>query len=407
MTRVDHLRDAVARWEPRLGALLDVDPATLDRAAAALAAASGPLAGLVFGVKDVIDVEGAPTRNGSAACAAAAPARRDASVVASLRGAGATCLCKTATTEFAFTDPTPTQNPFDPSRTPGGSSSGSGAAVGAGILDFALGTQTAGSLIRPAAYCGAVGFKPGRGALSTAGMTPLAPSFDMIGFIARDVATAAAAFAACGGAAPERSDLSRLRLGLPATDPATALAESVAGSIAGAAAALRDAGSSVKALAPAVDFAATIADHRTVMQAEAAAAHGARLAGAPLGPAFTEALRAGATVGAAERAETLGRLAATRDRFWRDSAGYDLLLAPPVPAPAPPRAAGTGYQHMLTVWTVFGGPLLCLPWGADEAGLPLSVMLAAPPGKEAALLGAGLVLERFAPPRPIPPSARG
>lgn len=403
--RATSLRAEVARREPALAALLDCDAAALDRAETDLASASGPLAGIVFGVKDVIDVKGAPTRNGSAACAGAAPAERDAAAVSALRAAGATFLCKTATTEFAFIDPAPTLNPYDPSRTPGGSSSGSGAAVGAGILDLALGTQTAGSLIRPAAYCGAVGFKPGKGALSTDGMTPLSPSFDTIGFIARDAGTAGDAFIACGGAAPAAPDMSRLCTGLPEADPAAPLSPAATRAVAGAAAALREAGAEARRLAHGIDLSAVVADHRIVMLAEAAALHGARLRDAPLGPAFAAALKAGAAIDAAERGAALRRLDDARARFWSAAEQYGVLLAPPVPAAAPPRDGGTGYQHMLTPWTVFGGPLLCLPWGADEAGLPLSVMLAAPPGAEAALLGAGLALAALAPPRPILPSA--
>lgn len=403
--RATSLRAEVARREPALAALLDCDAAALDRAETDLASASGPLAGIVFGVKDVIDVKGAPTRNGSAACAGAAPAERDAAAVSALRAAGATFLCKTATTEFAFIDPAPTLNPYDPARTPGGSSSGSGAAVGAGILDLALGTQTAGSLIRPAAYCGAVGFKPGKGALSSDGMTPLSPSFDTIGFIARDAGTAGDAFIACGGAAPAAPDMSRLCTGLPEADPAAPLSPAATRAVAGAAAALREAGAEARRLAHGIDLSAVVADHRIVMLAEAAALHGARLRDAPLGPAFAAALKAGAAIDAAERGAALRRLDDARARFWSATEQYGVLLAPPVPAAAPPRDGGTGYQHMLTPWTVFGGPLLCLPWGADEAGLPLSVMLAAPPGAEAALLGAGLALAALAPPRPILPSA--
>lgn len=403
--RATSLRAEVARREPALAALLDCDAAALDRAETDLASASGPLAGIVFGVKDVIDVKGAPTRNGSAACAGAAPAERDAAAVSALRAAGATFLCKTATTEFAFIDPAPTLNPYDPARTPGGSSSGSGAAVGAGILDLALGTQTAGSLIRPAAYCGAVGFKPGKGALSSDGMTPLSPSFDTIGFIARDAGTAGDAFIACGGAAPAAPDMSRLCTGLPEADPAAPLSPAATRAVAGAAAALREAGAEARRLAHGIDLSAVVADHRIVMLAEAAALHGARLRDAPLGPAFAAALKAGAAIDAAERGAALRRLDDARARFWSAAEQYGVLLAPPVPAAAPPRDGGTGYQHMLTPWTVFGGPLLCLPWGADEAGLPLSVMLAAPPGAEAALLGAGLALAALAPPRPILPSA--
>ena len=143
-----------------------------------LSVGNASLAGLTVGVKDIIDVAGLSTRNGSLTCRQAGPATADAEVVAALRNAGARIIGKTTTTEFAFTDPTNCRNPYDLRRTPGGSSSGSGAAVAAGMVDIALGTQTAGSLIRPAAYCGVVGFKPSYGVLPTVGVTPLAPSFD-------------------------------------------------------------------------------------------------------------------------------------------------------------------------------------------------------------------------------------
>src|SRR6056297_3231431 len=179
-------------WERRIGAFVSMAEDTT-------ITATGSLAGHVVAVKDVIDVAGLPTRNGSAACADSAPAPSDAPVVARLRAAGARILGKTVTTEFAFTDPTQCRNPYAPARSPGGSSSGSGAAVAAGLVDLALGTQTAGSLCRPAAYCGVVGLKPGYGCLSTQGVTPLAPSFDSVGVIARSVEIARAAFGVMTG----------------------------------------------------------------------------------------------------------------------------------------------------------------------------------------------------------------
>jgi len=156
----------------------------------------GPLTGLAVGVKDIIDVAGLATQNGSEACTHAEPAKDDSVAVARLRAAGADIIGKTTTTEFAFTDPTECRNPYDISRTPGGSSSGSGAAVAAGLVDLALGTQTAGSLCRPAAYCGVVGYKPSYGVLSTSGVTPLAPSFDTVGIIAATVEIATKCFQA-------------------------------------------------------------------------------------------------------------------------------------------------------------------------------------------------------------------
>ncbi|MDR3002886.1 MAG: amidase, partial [Acidovorax sp.] len=132
-------------------------------------AVSGPLAGLTFGVKDVMDVKGMPTRYGCEGLPET-PKDWDATVVAQLRAAGATPIGKTVTAEFAFVKPGPTRNPHSLEHTPGGSSSGSAAAVAAGMVDFALGTQTGGSMMRPAAYCGVVGFKPSFGLVHRQGM---------------------------------------------------------------------------------------------------------------------------------------------------------------------------------------------------------------------------------------------
>src|SRR5690606_39450743 len=146
----------------------------------------GPLAGLQFGVKDVINVRSMPTQHG-AALSAVEPARFDAACVAMLRAAGAHPVGKTVTAEFAVTAPGPTRNPWNLAHTPGGSSSGSAAAVAAGMVDFALGTQTGGSMIRPAAFTGIVGFKPSFGAIHRSGLFLLCDSLDTIGYFSRDL----------------------------------------------------------------------------------------------------------------------------------------------------------------------------------------------------------------------------
>ncbi|MPZ74809.1 MAG: amidase, partial [Nitriliruptorales bacterium] len=150
----------------------------------------GPLHGIPVGVKDIIDTADLPTRYGSSIYTGHRPAA-DAAVVARLRAAGAVVLGKTVTTEFALYSPGPTTNPHEPSRTPGGSSSGSAAAVGAGTVPLALGTQTAGSVVRPASFCGVVGVKPTFGAIPTDGVKPCSPTLDTVGVFARDVAGAA------------------------------------------------------------------------------------------------------------------------------------------------------------------------------------------------------------------------
>ena len=158
----------------------------------------GALAGLTLGVKDIIDVGGMPCEHGSPIHRGRRPST-DAALVAVLRSLGAAIVGKTATTELAFLSPALTRNPHDHARSPGGSSSGSAAAVAAGHVDAALGTQTAGSLLRPASFCGAVGFKPTHGLLSLSGVKSCAPSLDTIGWIAKDAATAARIFGALAG----------------------------------------------------------------------------------------------------------------------------------------------------------------------------------------------------------------
>src|SRR3546814_1289833 len=142
--------------------------------------------GLLFGVKDVIDVQGMPTACG-ASLAQTPLSVFDASCVAQLRAAGAVPIGKTVTAEYAFTTPGPTRNPWNPAHTPGGSSSGSAAAVAAGMVPMALGTQTGGSIIRPAAFNGVVGFKPSFGYVHRAGMTVLCDTLDTIGWFTREV----------------------------------------------------------------------------------------------------------------------------------------------------------------------------------------------------------------------------
>ncbi|HSD60121.1 MAG TPA: amidase, partial [Burkholderiales bacterium] len=147
---------------------------------------TGPLHGVPVGVKDVFDTADMPTENGSALDAGRTPSR-DATVVARLRAAGAVILGKTVTTEFATYTPGKTRNPHNPEHTPGGSSSGSAAAVAAGMVPLALGSQTNGSVIRPAAFCGVLGFKPTHGLISRHGMLGLSRSLDHVGLFARTV----------------------------------------------------------------------------------------------------------------------------------------------------------------------------------------------------------------------------
>ena len=174
--------DRIAVRDGAIGAFVHVAADSALKEAAA--GAQGRLAGIPFGVKDVLDTANMPTEHGSALYSGHVPPF-DAGSVARLRRAGAIVLGKTATAEFAGTAAPATCHPMDSGRTPGGSSSGSAAAVAAGMATFALGTQTGGSVLRPAAFCGVAGFKPTHGAWPVSGMLPAAHGFDAVGAIAR------------------------------------------------------------------------------------------------------------------------------------------------------------------------------------------------------------------------------
>ncbi|MFK7871216.1 MAG: amidase [Roseobacter sp.] len=365
-------------------------------------AETGPLDGLLIGVKDIIDVRGLPTRNGSAACADAMPAEHDAMVVRRLRGAGAQIIGKTTTTEFAFTDPTPCRNPHDLARSPGGSSSGSGAAVGAGVIDIALGTQTAGSLIRPSAYCGVVGFKPSAGLLPMDGVTPLARSFDTVGIIARNVSLAKRTFEVI---APRVASVDprdpKVICGLWNTD--VDVPSDWFQALVGARAALGSLSDVTHCTLP-CDLDRVVSAHRTVMCAEAFAAHHALLDDKAhlLQPKFRAGLEAGRDVDDSALSAAWRVLNDARVSFWNAMKHTNLILTLPVPEGAPLIDGTTGFQDWLTPWTVFGGPLICLPWGLDAVSRPRSVMLAAHPGQDLFVLAVAAQLEHHAPKIPAP-----
>ena len=192
---------AIAEARSRIAALDAGIEAWVKLVPDARGGAAGPLAGVPVGIKDIIDVAGLPTRYGAAAFAHRTPSR-DATVVSRLRAAGAAVIGKTHTTQFAYLDTAPTRNPWKRDHTPGGSSSGSAAAVASGMVPLALGTQTVGSGPRLAAYCGIVGLKASWGRVSTAGVIDLARSFDHVGVLCRSVLDAATALGVIAGPDP-------------------------------------------------------------------------------------------------------------------------------------------------------------------------------------------------------------
>lgn len=359
-----------------------------------------PLHGVPVAIKDVIDVAGWPTVAGSRTRATSGPAMLDATVVAQLRAAGAVVVGKAHTTEFAYFDgPPPTRNPHDLARTPGGSSAGPAAVVAAGMVPLSLGTQTAGSVSRPAAYCGIAAFKPSTLSWPSSGVVPFAPSFDTVGLFAYRVADVGIAARALlqpfqhpglGSAAA----VEPARLGL-VEDPLLDLGTpAVRASLHQAVEALKAGGARVETCRSPVAFADVVAWHTTVTEFELARAQGQLLA-APDGD-VTAALRAavarGRAIEDARYHQALRALAAARARFWAACAQFDALLFPAAPDVAPV-GTRTGDPRFIIPFTALGGPIVSVPVGFDR-GMPLGIMLLAAPGRDARLLD---VAEQIAP----------
>jgi aspartyl-tRNA(Asn)/glutamyl-tRNA(Gln) amidotransferase subunit A len=348
----------------------------------------GPLHGIPVAVKDVIDVRGLPTRANSASRAEIAPATADATVVAHLRAAGAVILGKVHTTEYAYFAPIPpTRNPWDLTRTPGGSSAGSGAAVASGTVPLALGTQTAGSVNRPAAYTGTGAFKPSTLAIGGVGVVPLSPSFDTMGAFgqsAQDAAYLAAGYAAAhlrlpgAMAAPPRI--------VVLEDPMLAgrTARGTAAAVAALAGTLRAAGLDVIARPSPIALEDVLNTHRQVLLAEAGRTH-ANLPRHLISPRLAADIATGLAMSDAAYHAALRALAGLRTRFWAGFGPEDLILLPAAPDVAPADGT-TGDPAFVIPMTALGGPIATLRAGQD-GGLPVGAQLCAAPGADARLAG--------------------
>jgi aspartyl-tRNA(Asn)/glutamyl-tRNA(Gln) amidotransferase subunit A len=392
---VANLLQRISDVEPQIHAWcdLDADAALAEAEERALEAREGklrgPLHGIPFAVKDVIDVAGRPTRAGSRTRAGIAPATLDAAVVSAAREAGAIVLGKTHTTEFAYFDgPPPTRNPWNTAHTPGGSSAGSAAAVACGTAPFALGTQTAGSVVRPAAYCGIAAFKPSTLALSAFGVVPFAPTFDTPGFFAyrsADIAVLAAALLPPALARGPRRD-GPLHVRILDDALLDEASNEVLQSLADIERRLAKAGHRVERFASPVRLRDVLEIHTTIIEYELGRVH-SQLGAAPAGdvaPRLREAVvRGGAIADTAYWAAKL-RLAESQQQFWAAHAGCDLLIVPAAPDVAP---AGmmTGDPRFIIPFTALGGPIFTLPVALASSGLPLGAMLLASPGADLAL----------------------
>jgi Asp-tRNA(Asn)/Glu-tRNA(Gln) amidotransferase A subunit family amidase len=354
----------------------------------------GPLHGIPVAIKDVFHVAGLITTCGAAPAFHVQPTE-DAAAVARLRAAGAVIIGKAHTTEFAYFEPAPTRNPWNRAHTPGGSSSGSAAAVAAGMVPLALGTQTVGSVLRPAAYCGVVGFKGTYGSIPTDGVVPLAWSFDHVGVFARRVVDVVLALDVLAPPARPRTTARAPRLAL-APELLERASPEVAALIRETAARLARAGATIEEIALPPSFAGVHAAGRVVVEVEAAAYHEDvyRAHAAHYRPRTRELIAGGLTRPAVAYARAQRARLAFRHDVMPRLAAHDALLSPTAPTPAPEGLGATGDPWFCAPWSFAGVPAISLPIGVSSLGLPHAIQLVAAADRDAEILTVAAWCER-------------
>ncbi len=350
----------------------------------------GPLHGVAVGLKDIIDTRDMPTENGTVLDEGRRP-RADAAVVERLREAGAVILGKTVTTELAVYTPGKTRNPRDAKRTPGGSSSGSAAAVAAGMVPLAIGTQTNGSVVRPASFCGVVGFKPSRGLISRRGILAQSPTLDSVGTFSRTVEGAALLADAIAGYDPRdrqtapvgRPDLLRTALSKPPVKPALAFVrspvwdeaeEDVRGGFAELVETLGERIEEVELPSP---FERVHSLHSAVMLADIARSFSRyyeygreKLSGRLVGM-----IEEGRTVLAVDYAAALDWIEVMNAALEKLFERYDALITPAATGEAPVGLESTGSPVFCTIWTYLGVPAVTLPLMVGSNDMPIGVQM--------------------------------
>lgn len=347
----------------------------LEREFAALAP-GGLLYGTLVGIKDIFHVAGLETRAGSA-LPPEVLAGPEAACVSALKDAGALILGKTVTTEFAYFAPGPTCNPHNAAHTPGGSSSGSAAAVAAGYCRLALGTQTVGSVIRPAAFCGVVGFKPSYDRVSSKGLVYYSPAVDTVGWFAPDVAGAVVAAEVLCGAWRGVGGRARPVLGVPEGAYLQQASPEGLAAFQGQSAQLEAAGYQVRRVPALADIAVVNERHTRLIAGEVARQHADwfRDYAALYRPPTAELIRWGQEIGEAELVTARMGRAALREQLQdlMYTEGIDLWICPAAVGPAPKGLQSTGDPAMNLPWTHAGLPALSLPAGRAKNGLPLGL----------------------------------
>jgi len=348
----------------------------------------GPLHGVPVGFKDIIDTADLPTEYGSPIYSGHRPGA-DAACVNLIRAAGGVVLGKTVTTEFAFRNPDKTRNPHNPGHTPGGSSSGSAAAVADFMVPLAFGTQTGGSIVRPASFCGVIGYKPTFGQFSYVGVKLLAGSLDTLGGFARQVADLALLRHAMLGAADTIMPLDRPpKLGLCLTPWWEAADAATQAAVEMAAKALADAGARVREVTLPETFDALPAYNDVIMTFEGrrSLAHEFRQHEDKLSVMLKEAIPPGADTPYADYRAALKAAWHCRAGFAQVLDGIDALLVPSAVGEAPVSLASTGNALFNKPWTTIGAPCVTLPRYAGPTGLPVGVQLVGLQGEDERLL---------------------
>ncbi|WP_324189601.1 amidase [Nocardia cyriacigeorgica] len=384
--------EAAAAWEQsaaRIAATEDLVAAWVSRGPRPeLPAPRGALGAIPVGVKDIIDVAGYPTRCGSALRASSDPVARDAEIVRLWRAAGALPSGKTVTTEFAYFAPGPTRNPAAPGRTPGGSSSGSAAAVAAGQVPLALGSQTAGSITRPAAYCGVAALVLTRGLLPTTGVTGLAPGLDSHGYFTGEVRDLACAWSALRGAPdPLASPFRPPRIAFWSASQLGVVEPVMAEAIAALRERMRLDGADVYDFASDHAITAATRAHSVIMAYEAARVCAGELgrAGALSAP-LADLLRTGAATHRHDYNNARHTIDRSRQEILDTLSEYDAIVGPAAAGPAPDGLTATGDPVLSRAWQAFGLPVVTVPGLRTPDGIPLGVQVIGAPRSEGALL---------------------
>ncbi|MDN5745446.1 MAG: amidase [Nocardioidaceae bacterium] len=394
---VSAAQQRVARADSEVRAWVTMSPSARSAARTLdISTETAPLRGAVIGVKDIIDVSGLPTRCGSPRTTSPEPAGTSAACVRRLESLGAVVLGKTATTEYGYFAPAPTHNPAALGHTPGGSSSGSAAAVAAEMVPLALGTQTAGSTTRPASYCGVAGMVLAHGTIDMSGITGLSPSLDSLGMLARRV----------DDLAHVHRLLTRTSNSFDRTQPVPVhvwqargldIHRVMSAAIGTAAARLSDHGHPVHDLDWDDHVFTLLRDHPVVMSREAAHTRGSLLEqGAAISTQLQQLLHEGRSITDAAYEAALVRCSTSRTRIeqFLDRDG-GVIIGPAAMGPPPPQVEGTGSPDLSRPWQGMGLPVLTIPGMRTAHGLPLGIQVIGVPGREAQMFEVARTLEEL------------